>query len=592
MNYRKLNIFERLIDKLHSYVNDKQFLMLSSILVGISAGLAAVVLKSFVHFIRKYFVDGYLNIQDFKFSYIFLPIIGIGLTVFLINRFYNGILSKGLPFILNAIAKKSSFLPFHHMWAHIITSGITVGFGGSVGLESPIVNTGSAIGSNYAKRYKLSYKERTLLLAAGAAGGIAGAFNAPIAGVLFALEVLLIDISLTAFIPLLMASAAGALISKIVLNESILLNFKLIQPFDYHNLIWYILLAVLSGFMSIYYVNTFRFIESRFTKIKSVFSRLIFGGILMSLLLLVFPSLFGEGYESIKNLAYIDLNYIYDNSIFNNVINSKWQILLFLAACLMIKSIAAGITVGAGGNGGNFAPSLFTGAFLGFTFSYFIKLLGYDDIPLVNFTMVAMAGTLSGIFHAPLTAIFLIAEITGGYELMIPLMIVSSISYVIVKYFHPDSMEIAKLKSSGTIVSEDKDTSILGKIEIMKLIETDFAIIKPDDKLGAIVEKIKQSPRNIFPVINKENKLVGIITMISIKEEMFNTSLYNKIIAKELMQKPETSIQHNENILSIMDKFDKTGQWNLPVIENGTYIGFLSKSSILSEYREKILHSV
>lgn len=592
MNYRKLNIAERSINKLHEYLNDKQFLMLSSVLVGLSAGLAAVILKSFVHFIRKHFVDGYLNNQDFRFSYIFLPILGIGLTIFIIHRFYNGLLSKGLPFILNAIAKKSSFLPFHHMWAHIFTSGITVGFGGSVGLESPIVNTGSAIGSNYAKRYKLSYKERTLLLAAGAAGGIAGAFNAPIAGVLFALEVLLIDINLSAFIPLLIASAAGALISKIVLNESILLNFKLIQPFDYHNLLLYILLAILCGFMSLYYVNTFSFIEKKFSKIKSFIPRLIAGGITLALLILIFPSLFGEGYESIKNLAYIDLNYIYEGSLFANLINSKWLILLFLIGCLMVKSIAAGITLGAGGNGGNFAPSLFTGAFLGFTFSYFIKLLGYEDIPLVNFTLVAMAGTLSGIFHAPLTAIFLIAEITGGYELMIPLMIVSSVSYVLVKYFHPDSMEVAKLKAKGTIVSEDKDTSILGRIEINSLIETDFAIIYPEDKLGTIVEKIKQSPRNIFPVVNSDNKLTGIITMISIREEMFNTNLYNKVIAKELMQKPEVKIKHNENTLSIMRKFDESGQWNLPVTENGKYIGFLSKSAILSEYREKILNSI
>lgn len=592
MNLKRLNIAEKTINKLHEYLNDKQFLMLSSVLVGLSAGIAAVVLKSFVHFIRKYFVDGYLNIQDFKYSYVFLPVIGIGITILIIKRFYNGLLSKGITFILNAIAKKSSYLPFHHMWAHIFTSGITVGFGGSVGLESPIVNTGSAIGSNFAKRYKLNYKERTLLLAAGAAGGIAGAFNAPIAGVLFALEVLLIDINLSAFIPLLIASAAGALISKIVLNESILLNFKLIQPFDYHNLLFYIILAMLSGFMSLYYVNSFAFIEKKFSRIKHSAAKLAAGGLFLSLMLLIFPAFFGEGYESIKNLAYIDLSYIYEKSILSHFIDSNWAILVFLVLCLFLKSIASGITLGSGGNGGNFAPSLFTGAFLGFTFSYFIKLLGFEDIPLVNFTLVAMAGTLSGIFHAPLTAIFLIAEITGGYELMIPLMIVSSLSYLVVKYFHPDSMEVKKLKAKGTIVSEDKDTSILGKINIQKLIETDFAIIQPDDKLGVIVEKIKLSARNIFPVVNHDGKLLGIITMISIREEMFNTELYEKVVARELMRKPEVKIRHNENILSIMQKFDETGQWNLPVTEGGKYMGFLSKSSILSEYREKMMQSI
>lgn len=592
MNYRELNIFEKLINKLHEYLNEKQFLIFSSILVGITAGLAAVILKSFVHFIRTHFVEGYLYAQDFKYTYILLPIIGVGITLLIIKRFYKNILSKGLSFILQAIAKKSSFLPFHHMWAHIITSGITVGFGGSVGLESPIVNTGSAIGSNYARRYKLTYRERTLLLAAGAAGGIAGAFNAPIAGVLFALEVLLIDINLTAFIPLLIASASGALISKIILNESILLNFKLKQPFDYHNLPFYILLALLAGIVSLYYVNVFSFIETKFKKTRSKLTRWVVGGICLAFLLALFPGLFGEGYDSIKQLSELNTDYFINNTLFKNIIDHKWGVLLILTVTLLLKSVAAALTIGSGGNGGNFAPSLFVGAHLGFAFAYLLQLLGFDSIPIVNFTLVAMAGLLSGIFHAPLTAIFLIAEITGGYELIIPLMLVSSISYVVVKYFHPDSLDVKKLKMKGTVISEDKDTSILGKIDIAKLIETDFTILKPLDSLGTIVENIKHSKRNIFPVVNDENKLIGIITMSSMKEEMFNQDLYNKVLAKEIMHKPEIKIKHNEDIFSVMTKFEESGQWNLPVTENGIYKGFLSKSSILTEYREQLLSSI
>ncbi len=592
MNKQQLNIAERLINKLHEYLNEKQFLMFSSVMVGLTAGLAAVILKSFVHFIRTYFVEGYLNLQEFKISFIFLPLLGIGITLFIINRFYNNVLNKGISFILQSIAKKSSILPFHHMWAHIFTSGITVGFGGSVGLESPIVNTGSAIGSNFARRYKLSYKERTMLLAAGAAGGIAGAFNAPIAGVLFALEVLLIDINLSAFIPLLIASASGALVSVIILNESILMNFKLRQPFDYHNVPFYIILALLAGLMSLYYVNIFTFVERQFKKIKVKSIKWLAGGLLLALIINMLPALFGEGYENIKNLSTLDLNLTYENSIFQDLIQNKWHILFFLTGCLFMKTIAAAITIGAGGNGGNFAPSLFVGAQLGFVFAFLLQLIGFENIPIVNFTLIGMAGLLSGVFHAPLTAIFLIAEITGGYELIIPLMIVSSVSYVVVKYFHPESMDVKKLKAKGTVISEDKDTSILGKIEISKLIETDFTIVHPNDDLGTIVENIKHSKRSIFPVVNSDGRLTGIITMSSIKEEMFNRELYSKIFAKELMMKPEVKIKEGEDIFSIMQKFEESGMWNLPVVNQGKYIGFLSKSSILTQYRDLILHTI
>jgi chloride channel protein, CIC family len=589
---KKLNIFERWLSKLHAYLTEKQFLILASILVGVSAGLAAVILKSFAHFIRKRFVDHYLQAQDLKFTYVLLPFIGIGLCVFIIHRFYKSGLGKGVSYILQAIAKKSSFIPFYHMWAHIITSGITIGFGGSGGLESPIVNTGSAIGSNFARRYKLSYRERTLLLAAGAAGGIAGAFNAPIAGVLFALEVLLIDINLTAFIPLLIASASGALISKIILNESILLNFKLKQPFDYTNLPYYIALALLSAIVSLYYVNIFSWVTSRFKKLKYRSFRWLLGGTMLAVLLLLFPTLFGEGYESIKGISELNVDHMLDHSILKNVINSKWEVLLFICFTFLFKSFAAGLTIGSGGNGGNFAPSLFVGAHLGFSFALLLQYLGFNNIPTVNFTLVAMAGVLAGVFHSPLTAIFLIAEITGGYELIIPLMIVSSVSYAVVKYFHPDSLDVKKLKKMGTVISEDKDTSILGKIDMSKLIETDFTTLKENDNLGVIVENIKHSKRNIFPVLSDEGKLLGIITLSSIKEEMFKQELYTVLLAEEIMQKPDMVIKQHDDIFSVMDKFEESGHWNLPVTEKGIYKGFLSKSTLLTEYREQLLSSI
>lgn len=592
MNIKQFNYIEKLINWIHEKTNEKQFLIFSSILVGISAGLAAVILKLFVFFIREYLIEGYFLKFDFKYIYLLLPIFGIGITVVIIKYFFNGQINRGNAAILFSIAKKSSYLPFHQMYSHVITSALTVGFGGSAGLESPIVSTGSAIGSNFAKTYKLGYKERTLLLAAGVSGGIAGAFNAPIAGVLFALEVILVDISIGAFIPLLIAAASGALLSKIILNESSLLFFKLKQPFDYHNTPFYLLLGLLAGLTSLYYVSFFDKIESRFSKINSVFKKWLIGGLCLGLLYAFFPSLFGEGYESIKALAELNATQLFKESILHSYINDKWLLLIFITATMFLKSFAAGITLGSGGNGGNFAPSLFVGAYLGFIFSFFLSLIGFTDIPVSNFTIVAMSGILSGVFHAPLTGIFLIAEITGGYDLIIPLMIVSSISYIIVKYFHPESLDVRRLKEKGAIVSDNKDKSILSKIDTRALIETDFTPIHFKASLRDIVETIKHCKRNTFPVIKKNNKLLGIIYLDNIREEMFNSELYDKITAKEVMRKPSTVIDVNEDIFTIMKKFEESGQWNLPVVDSGIYIGFLSKSTILDKYRSQLLSSV
>ncbi|MBK8366152.1 MAG: chloride channel protein [Bacteroidetes bacterium] len=592
MNLKKINYIEKAINWIHEKTSEKQFLIFSSILVGISAGIAAVILKLFVHAIRHYLVDEFLLKYDFKYLYLILPLIGIGSTLLIVKYFFKNQLNRGNTAILFAIAKKSSFLPFHQMYSHIITSGLTVGFGGSAGLESPIVSTGSAIGSNFARTYKLSYKERTLLLAAGAAGGIAGAFNAPIAGVLFALEVILVDISISAFIPLLIAAASGALLSKIILHESNLLFFKLKQPFDYNNVPFYILLGLLAGITSLYYVNFFDKVESKFHTIKSGFTKWFIGGVALVFLFALFPSLFGEGYESIKALSEFRTDALFRDSLLLGFIKSKWTLLFFITITLLLKAFAAAITLGSGGNGGNFAPSLFVGAYLGFAFSFFLTLMGFNDIPVSNFTIVAMAGILSGVFHAPLTAIFLIAEITGGYELIIPLMIVASISYIIVKRFHPESLDVRRLRNKGTIVSENKDTSILSKINTKEMIETDFATIHFKATLRDIVETIKHSKRNTFPVVKKNNKLLGIIYLDNIREEMFNPELYDKVTAKEVMRKPSMIIDTKEDIFSIMRKFEESGQWNLPVVENEIYIGFLSKSSILDKYRHELLESV
>ena len=592
MNFKKFNVIEHGITWLHEKTNEKQFLIFSSILVGVTAGIAAVILKSIVYAIRRLILDYQIPSFSYPFLYLLLPIFGIGLCVLLVKYSFKGQVNKGAFPILYSIAKKGSYLPFSQMYSHIFTSALTVGFGGSAGLESPIVSTGSAIGSNFGRTYKLNYKDRTLLLAAGAAGGIAGAFNAPIAGLLFALEVILVDISISAFIPLLIASASGALIAKILLNEHDLLFFKLQQPFNYHNLPYYLILGLLAGVTSLYYVNMFVRIEKLFGRIHSSLVKWFIGGLSLAFLFALFPSLFGEGYESIKSLSEFKTLDLFKNSLLADFMNNQWILLSFITLAMLFKTIAAGITLGSGGNGGNFAPSLFVGAYLGFIFSFFLKLLGFENIPISNFTIVAMAGILSGVFHAPLTGIFLIAEITGGYELIIPLMIVSSISFIVVKYFHPLSMEATKLKAVGAVISENKDESILSKIKIRSLIEEDFVAVHFKSNLRDIIETIKHSKRNIYPVVKKNNKLLGIIYLNSIREEMFNAELYDKITVKELMHKPEMVIEITEDIFSIMKKFEESGQWNLPVVENGIYKGFLSKSTILDNYRHELLNTL
>ncbi len=579
-----------IINWAHNKLNPRQFLIFSSILVGITAGLAAVTLKTAVHYIHLAITHDY-NVKYQYVLYLFFPTVGILLTVFFVQKHLKGKLGRGTANILHAIAKKSSILPKDQMYSQIITSALTVGFGGSAGLESPIVTTGSAIGSNYSKTYHVNYKNRTLLLACGAAAGIAAAFNSPITGVLFALEVLLVDVAITAFIPLIIAAATGGLLSKIILKENILLSFHLKQPFNYHNVPYYIVLGLLAGIVSLYYARTYMRIESFLQqKNKNVYRSAILGGLTLALLILFFPSLFGEGYDSIKILSDLNPEKLFEHSLIGNFVSSKWILVLLISVAMLFKVVAVAFTIENGGNGGNFAPSLFVGAYLGFVFASLINLLGISSVPVSNFTIVAMAGILSGVFHAPLTGIFLIAEITGGYELMIPLMIVSAISFMVVKYFEPYSMDTKKLAKKGHIFTSDKDLNILVTLKTAKIVEYDFKIVLPDATLGELIEIVANSKHNIFPVVAND-MLVGIILLDHIREIMFKQEMYNTILVKQLMRKPPATISIDEEMQVVMKKFDETNAWNLPVVNEGRYVGFISKSSIFTKYRETLVKS-
>ena len=561
-------------------------------LVGLTAGIAAVILKTVVHYIHIAATHDY-QIPFQNYLHIIFPLIGILLTVFYVKRYRKGKLGRGTSNILHAIAKKSSFLPKDQMYSHMITSSLTVGLGGSAGLESPMVTTGSAIGSNYSKTYHVNYKDRTLLLASGAAAGIAAAFNAPIAGVLFALEVLLVNASISAFIPLLIAAAVGALCSKIILKEGILLSFHLQQSFDYHNLPFYILMGVVAGFVSLYYARISLKIESIFKpkKKEKMYLKALIGGTILATLIFLFPPLFGEGYESVKILSELKPEKLLEKGIFSGNINNQWFILFFIGAIVMLKAIATSVTISSGGSGGNFAPSLFVGAYLGFFFSRSLNMLGITHLSESNFTIVAMAGILSGVFYAPLTAIFLIAEITGGYELMIPLMVVSAVSYTVTKYFEPYSMDTKRLAKKGHIFTQNKDKNILSSLKLEKIIETDFHKISPEATLRSFVEVIAHSKRNIFPVVDDNNVLVGVILLENIREIMFKTELYDQTLVKQLMRQPAGTVDAEDDMYSVMKKFDETGAWNLPVLENERYLGFVSKSSIFTNYRKMLIKS-
>ena len=569
-------------------ITQKQFIFLSAVLVGISAAFAVIVLKTFAHWVFM-FATYVSRILKFGFLNSLLPIIGILLTVFVIKRFLGGTIQKGTSQILYVVAKKASIIPRKQMYAQIVTSSLTVGLGGSAGLESPIVITGAAFGSNYAQKYKLSYKDRTLLIGCGVAAGIAAAFNAPIAGVLFAIEVLLVDVSISAFTPIMIAAATGALVSVIVLDETILLSFRQQQVFNYHNIPFYVLLGVFTGFIAVYYSRNFQRAEHFFGRLKlRPYKKALFGSSILAILIFIFPTLFGEGYESIKILSENDPGQLLEDTLFSSFRNNSWALLLFVGCTMMIKAFATGITLGSGGNGGNFAPSLFLGSYVGFFFSKFLNLTGFTKLPISNFTMVGMAGILSGLFHAPLTGIFLIAEITGGYDLMIPLMIVSSISFAISKRFEKHSLDVKNLAKKGHAFTSNKDTNILSTLDTNSIIQTDYLTVTPNENLEKLVDLISHSNQVIFAVVDLENHLLGIVHFNDIREIIFNTYRVKYTLVKEIMTEPVEIVYPDDSMELVMNKFEKSRKAFLPVLKNDKYFGFISKSVALEAYRTKL----
>jgi CIC family chloride channel protein len=569
-------------------LSERNFIYLASVVVAISCALAVIVLKSFAHnvFIYANYANSYLKLP---FANSLFPIFGILLTVFVVKKFLDGSIEKGSSRILFAVAKKGGILPKKQMYAQIITSSLTVGLGGSAGLESPITITGAAFGSNFAQKYKLTQKDRILLLACGVAAGIGAAFNAPIAGVLFAIEVVLTDASISAFIPIIISAATGALVSEILLSRDVLLTFKQDLTFNFHNTPYYILLGILAGFVSIYHARNFRRVEHFFGRFKNnSYKKALFGASILAVLIFFFPTLFGEGYESIKILSDSHPEVLLDNSLLQDFQNNHWVLLAFVGMIVLLKSFATGLTLGSGGNGGNFAPSLFVGSYLGFFVAKSIHLLGLSNtLPIANFTIVGMAGILSGLFHAPLTAIFLIGEITGGYDLMVPLMIVSSISYAISKQFDKHSMDVKALADRGEVFTSDKDKNILQSIDFLKLVNVHAATTTSEKTLETILNLVSIS-QPIIPVLDEQNKLIGIIDFEEIKSVVFHPFRVKFTTVQEVLTQPKEIIQHDDGMEAIMEKFENTNQTMLPVTNNGKFFGLISKTALLEAYREKL----
>jgi CIC family chloride channel protein len=582
---RKVRSYEIIIHWLHKVLSRSQFLILSGILVGLGAGMAGVVLKVLVHYIH-YFITHKVHFSTQIIFYIVFPLLGIVLTTMLVIWGFKGQSRKGIGLILYEIAQNSSLIPPVKMYSQIMQSAITVGLGGSAGLESPIAVTGAAIGSNYARNYHLGYKERTLLLAAGATSGIAAAFNAPIAGVMFAFEILLTGVVFSDFIPLILAAVCGSLLSKIILQEEVLFHFETRQAFNYHNVPYYVGLGLLCALYARYFIVISQRIEHFIKGLQwSVLRKAILGGLIVSVLCVLMPPLFGEGYASVKLLAGGHSDEIIQNSFFRYIPAQSWILLLFTGCICLLKVFATAFTIHSGGNGGNFAPSLFAGGFLGYFFALLCTHLGFNDVPFTNLVIVGMAGVMSGVMYAPLTAIFLIAESSSGYDLFIPLMIVSTTSFLLAKWFSPISPELKHLADTGKIFTRAHDKNILSVLKLEELVEKDIQHISSGETLRQLVELVKQGHRNIIGVVGPDDRLDGIITLDDVRQIMFTPSLYDTVTIRQLMKPPLAVIDIHDNVADVINKFDEVHTWNLPVTDDGRLVGFVSKSGILNQYR-------
>jgi CIC family chloride channel protein len=554
-------------------------------LVGLLAGIAAFTLKSFIHYV-SFFLTNHLKPSSGSIVYLAFPMIGILISLLILKYLIKDDISHGVSKILSVLSKKGSHIKAHNMFSSMVTSAFTIGFGGSVGAEAPIVYTGAAIGSNISRVFKLNENQVRLLIGCGATGAIAGIFKAPIAGIMFTLEVLMLDLTMSSLIPLLISGITAATFAYFFMGAEVLFHFDLTNQFNSNNLPYYVLLGVFCGFISFYFTRTGMFVESRFKRIRGTYNKLVIGGITLGLMVFLFPSLWGEGYESINKIFLGKGPDLLNNSIFFDWKTDPHVLLLILVCTLILKVGAMAITNASGGVGGIFAPTLFMGAIGGYIVSLSLNTLFGLNLPHANFALAGMGALMAGVMHAPLLGIFLIAEITGGYQLLIPLIISVIVSYVTITRFEPHSIYTKRLAKMGDLVTHHKDKAAMHYMKTKDLIETDFEILTPELTLGQLIYYIARSKRDLFPVVDENGILKGMIKMNDIRNIMFEQDLYEKITVKDLMYMPEFFISPHDSIEIIIEKFKSCGRYNLAVIYEGKYVGFISRARVFSAYRD------
>lgn len=569
-------------------LGERRVTLILSFIIGLLSGVAGVALKNTLHWVRN-FIGGLVPMDTTNILYFGLPAIGILLTLLFVRYLIKDDLSHGVSKVLYSISRQGSKLKPHNVFSSMVGSALTISFGGSVGAEAPIVLTGSAIGSNVGNFFRMNYKIRTLLIGCGAAGAIASIFKAPIAGIVFTLEVLMLDLTTASIVPLLISAVSASSVSYFLLGRNVVFDYSVIRPFALHNIPWFVLLGIFCGLVSLYFIRTIWGIEKRFKRTRSPYKKWISGTLILGALIYVFPPLFGEGYDVLQALLDGRPEYIFHNSPLYEFQNSYWLLIGSLFLIIALKAVATAVTNGAGGVGGIFAPSLFIGGISGFLVAKLINQLNFIDISESNFALVGMAGTMAGVMHAPFMAIFLIAEITGGYALFVPLMITSTIAFLTIMYFEPHSIYTKRLALRGELITHHKDKAVLTLLNVNKVIETDFMTVEPTETLGALVKKVSQSRRNIFPVVTPELKLVGVVSLDDIRPIMFDASQYDTLTIQEIMTLPPEIISANESMESVMNKFESSKAWNLPVVDGDKYLGFVSKSKIFSVYRNLLI---
>lgn len=572
------------------HIKENTFLIILALVVGLICGFAALLLKMLIHTIANA-LTVHMSQTSANWLYLLYPMIGILLVTLFIKYIVKDNISHGVTRVLNSISQKKSRLKRHNMYSSLIASSVTIGFGGSVGAEGPIVYTGAAIGSNIGQAFRLSPRVLMLLIGCGAAAGIAGIFRAPIAGVLFTIEVLMIDLTGTTVLPLLVASITGATVAYVMEGYSAEFFFTQSEYYETSKIPYTILLGIFCGFVSLYFTRMMNVMETMFSKIKHRPVKIAVGGIILAGLIFLFPPLYGEGYDSINRLLDGDPSSIVNGTLFYFDRDSVWFIAIFIALIVLTKVFATSATNGAGGVGGTFAPSLYMGAMAGFLFAYVLNNLDIGiEISNKNFALMGMAGVMAGVMHAPLMAIFLTAEMTGGYDLFLPLLIVSVLSYMTIRIFEPYSIYTMRLAKRGELVTHEKDKAVLTLLKIDNVIENDFKTVRPEMSLKEMVDVIATSNRNLFAVTDSDDILIGIVLLDDIRNIMFRPDLYTKMHVHKFMTPPPAKIDVKDSMDTVMKKFDDTNAWNLPVVDDGKYVGFVSKSKIFNSYRRVLRH--